>query len=368
MNEEETLKEIARDFEKEEGISVKIMRVPFEELQPKFQVASPVYQGPDLITGPHDWIGPFATANLISPVDIPEEELKEFIAVALKAMSYGGKAYGLPISLEAIGLIYNKELVSSPPDTMSQLISIAQKLNKGQTSGFLYDINDFYFCWPFFGGYGAYIFKASPRGLDPFDIGLDNSGAVKAAQMILDFQEKYKLIPKGTNKDIANGRFIAGCLGMTINGPWALVDYKKAKINYGFTRIPKLENGEYPPPLVGVFGVMLNSKSKNKEAAVKLMKFLCSKKSQVAIYLAGGRVPSRFDAQADPEVSKNPDIKAVGYCAEVGTPMPNIPALSQVWQPMAEALQLITTGKQSPQAALKDASGRIRKNIKRMME
>lgn len=368
MTEMAVLNNIAEDFKKEYKIAVKIMRVPFEELQPKFQVAAPVGQGPELITGPHDWIGPFATAKLIAPIDVTREKLKQFIPVGLKAMSYGGKLYGLPLSLEAIGLIYNKKLVPRAPETLEELIKIAQELNRGDQNGFLFDINDFYFAWPFFGGYGAYIFKETKNGLDPLDIGLDNAGAIKAAQLILDFQEKYKLIPRGTNKDIASGRFIAGKLAMTINGPWALVDYKKTGIDYAVARIPKLENGKYPTPLVGVFGVMLNSKAKNKVAAVKFMNFLCNRKNQVAIYLAGGRIPSRFDAQADPEVIKNPDIRAIGECANAGTPMPNIPALSQVWQPMAEALQLITTKKQKPEEALAGASKRIKKNIERMME
>jgi maltose-binding protein MalE len=373
---------------------VKIVRVPLIELKPKFQVAAPVNHGPDLVTGPHDWIGPLATARLIAPVEMGREELTHFLPVSLSVMTYEGKLYGLPIALDTIGLIYNKNLIKEPPKTMEELIAKAKELTRGDVSGFLFDINDFYFAWPFFGGYGAYIFKETPSGLDPNDIGLDTPEADKAAQFILDLVKKHHLMEVEVTKDIAGGRFMDNKLAMTLDGNWALVEYKKKGIPYGFAPLPKLENGKNPSPLVGVLGIMLNSRSHHRELALDLMKELCSRESQVEIYMEGGRIPARVDAQEDRRIAREPvldnagnlaalgglsvildvtyipntELKGILESAALGTPMPNIPALVLVWQPMKEALQLMNLEKLPPHEALKQAGERMRKDIKRMME
>jgi maltose/maltodextrin transport system substrate-binding protein len=394
MPEMSSLKSAARRFTLKHHVPVKFERTNLIELKPKYQVAAPVRQGPDIITGPHDWVGPFATAHLIAPITLSPGEQAQYLPVSLKVMSFDGKLYGLPLCVESLGLIYNKKLISKPPETMKELLQKAQELNKGEISGFLFDINDFYITWPFYGGYGAYIFKDTPAGLDPMDIGLDTPGAVEAARFILDLKDKYHLMEQGINKDIANGRFMDNKLAMTLNGPWALADYKKQKISFGFSRIPKLDNGRYPSPLVGVQGIMLNSRTSRPELAMELMKEICSSEGQVDLYLEGGRIPSRYDAQDDPRISQkavlkdafllspaggltflfctsyepNTEVKGILEAAGVGTPMPNIPQFVAVWQPMIEANQLMSMGKLAPEAALKQATERIRKDIKRMMK
>jgi len=396
MNEAVSLQKAADRFTAKTGVPVKIVRIPFLELKPKFQVAAPVNHGPDLITGPHDWIGPFATAGLIAPVDIPGEEQEKFLPVSLKVMSFGGKLYGLPIAVETLGLIYNRDLVGEVPETMDELIKKAQELTREDMSGFMFDINDFYVNWAFFGGYGAYIFKDGPAGLDPEDIGLDTPEALKATKFIMELKDRYHLMEQDVTKDIAGGRFMDRKLAMTIDGPWALVDYKKQGIRYGFAPLPVLENGRHPSPLVGVLGVMANRRSTHPELAVQLMEEICGKTSQVDIYLEGGRIPSRLDAQEDPRISRQPmlqgtmkadtgslgsaallldltfvpneEVKGVLEAAKVGTPMPNIPALALVWQPMKEALQLVAMGKLKPEEALAQEKERISKDYKRMIE
>ncbi len=425
MNETKSLGAATGRFTARTGVPVTIVRVPLIELQPKFQVASPVRHGPDLVTGPHNWIGPFATAGLISPIELTREESQKYLPVSLKVMSFEGKIYGLPVSVEAPGLIYNKKFISKPPETMKELIETAQEIDSGKfgdVKGFMYEMVDFYFSWAFFGGYGAYIFKETPQGLDPHDVGLDTPEAVKAAQLILDLVKKYHLMEQGMTKDIADGRFIDNKLAMTYNGPWALVNYKKQGISYGFAPLPKLDNGKYPSPLVSVLGVMLNKETRHRELAIELLKEICSRESQIDIYLEGGRIPSRLDAQDDNRLAMqavlkedaetsgrenagssqgtglndtssgepdtgyralsligglsyamdiafipNSEVKGILDSARVGTPMPNIPAFTQVWQPMKEALQLITMEKLTPEEALKMEVDRIRKDITRMM-
>lgn len=422
MTEAASLKNAAVRFEEKYNCPVRIVRVPFEELPAKYRVATPVRKGPDIITGPHDWIGQFATAELISPIDISNRH--EFMDVPLKTLSFNGRLYGLPISVETLGLIYNKKFIKTPPQTMEELIAISEHTNKGtietlrgRTSaagnryddmlryeafrgenglqGFLYEIEDFYFSWAFLGGYGAYIFGEKNGALDISDVGLSNEGAVEGAGFILSLKDKYQLIPDGMTKDTANSRFMDNKLLFTINGPWSLVDFKKLKIDYGFAPIPKLDNGSYPSPFVGVQGIYLNNYSSKKDLAIKFIEELSSTEGQIEIYLEGGRVPSRYDALEDRRISektflteanganpgfssftflpsvateKNDELKGILDAAEHGTPMPNIPELNAVWQPMKEAMQLIMRGQINAQDALAEATQRIDSDIERMRE
>lgn len=354
-------------FEAAEGVPVRLIRVPFQELQPKVQVSVPVGQGPDLVTGPHDWIGNFVQADMVSPVYLDDAALAPYLPVALQAMRYRGKLYGLPVSVSTLGLVINTSLVPQPPATMAELLTQAHALTHDGSYGFLFDDTDFFFAYPFFGGYGAYIFAQGPDGLDPLKFGLDTPDAVRAAQFLSDLH-RNGIIPVGTKKESASSLFREGKCAMTITGPWALQDYRDKKIHYQFMPLPVLDNGKWPQPLVSVDGVMLTRSSRNPALATRLMLALTGKDAEVELNLAAGRIPARTDSQADPRVAANPDVPAIGASVEKGIPMPAIPAIAQVWGPMGDALTLITSGQASPEAQLRSTVQQIENNIRKSME
>ena len=83
--------------------------------------------------------------------------------------------WGYPISLEAIGLIYNKKLVSgAPPTQLSDLIPFHQKL-KSEHSGMnsiLWDYSSPYYSWGILASGGGYIFGETANGYDPRNVGV----------------------------------------------------------------------------------------------------------------------------------------------------------------------------------------------------
>ncbi|NQD68723.1 cyclodextrin-binding protein, partial [Bacillus haikouensis] len=64
-----------------------------------------------------------------------------------------------------------------------------------------------------------------------------------------------------------------------------------------------------------------------------------------------------------PAIADNPGAKAVAEQSQYAVPMPNIPEMGTVWEPMANALQTVVTGKQEPKAALDSAVEQINQNI-----
>jgi maltose/maltodextrin transport system substrate-binding protein len=212
-------------------------------------------------------------------------------------------------------------------------------------------------------GYGGYVFKETPKGLDVTDIGLANPGAIKGAKLWKRLIDEGVLTP-GDNYQIMDSMFKEGKAAMIINGPWAVKAYKDAGINYGVTVIPALEKGVVAKPFVGVQGFMINAKSPNKILARDfLINYVATKDTMYKIYLADPRLPARKDVLS--LVKDNPDIVGFTKSAANGIPMPNVPEMASVWSAMNDALNLIINNKATPEEALENAVKAIKAQIKK---
>jgi len=350
-------------FSKEYGAKIKIT-VLSKDLTSLFKTAAVAGKGPDIFAWAHDVIGDLAESGLIEPVALSPELKKAFLPVALNAFTYRGKVYGYPYDVEALALIYNKKLIAKAPSSMEEVVKFSldlKKKNNGQY-GFLYDLNNFFFSFPFISAGGGYIFKDTNGTLNAKDIGLANEGAVKGVEFIKSLKDQ-EIVPGSTDRSAAFTKMKEGKLAMTIDGPWALNELKQNNVSYGIAPIPTL-NGKQPRPFVGTHGFIIRRSSKNKDLAkVLIEQYLVSKKGILALYQADPRGPSRADAIA--ELSKdNVDLRQFMESAKNGVPMPNIPAMGAVWNAMGSALMLTITGKELPKKALEHAKTQILSQVK----
>lgn len=353
---------MAKQFEKEYGIPVEVTEVGFGDIRPNFSVSAPTGEGPDLIVGAHDWVGELARNGLLEPIELSAAEREQFIPVALQGFTYGGKLYGVPYAIEAIAIIYNKDLVPTPPKTFDELLAIARKLTDRSKKryGFLYPNSDPYHSFPFLSANGGYIFRFTGQGFDPKDVGVDNPGAIAGARIIQRLAVEG-LVPKGTDYQTMQGLFTQGQVGMIMTGPWEIDNVKKAGIRYGVAKIPTF-NGRVARPFVGAQGFMVNKFSPNKLLAMEfLRRFIMTKEGQLAIWKEDPRIPALKAAYE--EVASNPDIAAFGASAADGIPMPNIPEMAVVWGALGDKLTLIVNGEQDPESAMRDAARQIRDAI-----
>lgn len=357
------LEKIAADFESDYGIKVNIQQVNFGDIKSTFLTAAPAGEGPDVIVGAHDWIGELAINGLLEPIPyLPQRD--EYFDVALNAFSYGGKLYGVPYTIEAIAIIYNKDLVEEEPSTIGELLETATDIADDEVVGFVYNTGDFYFSYPFISGDGGYIFKDTPEGLDVYDIGLNNEGAVAGGELIKSFFDDG-IIPQGANYNLADSLFKDGLAGFIINGIWATPEYRNVGIDYAILPFNKitLAGGNNPKPFVGVQGFMVNSKSNNKLEALEFaVNYIGSFEGQEAMFEGERRGTAREDlfevikANAGPELY---DVLMFSESASVGTPMPNVPEMASVWGAMGDALQLIINDQDTVQNALDSAVDKI---------
>lgn len=363
--ETEFINAVKAEFTKETGIEVEVVGIDQLSQAAKLALDGPAGKGADIVVWPHDRIGQAVEEGILAPLPVTKEQLASFIESTVVAMSYGGQVYGIPYSLETTALIYNKDLLPVVPNTMDSLFTIAKEMTGNGQYGFLYDISNFYFTYGFIGGYGGYVFKNTAKGLDVEDIGLANKGAVEGAELIKRFRTGG-LIPEGTDYGVTDGLFKEGKVAAIINGPWAFAEYKKAGINYGIAPLPKLSNGQYPTTFIGVKGYYVSAFSKNKEAALQFALWLTSKQMAYKHYQMNAIIPTSKEVLDMPEFKQNGDFLAFATQAGRGVPMPNVPEMGQVWDPMANAITYILTGQATPKASLEMAVETIHENIYEM--
>ena len=162
-----------------------------------------------------------------------------------------------------------------------------------------------------------------------------------------------------------------GQLAITINGPWREAPLKKAGINYGVAKLPTLPNGEPMRPFLGVQCWAASSYSENLEAALDFISFATGTTSVVEQYKGFLKAPVRQSVLAAPEVAENPNIPTWAAQAAEGTPMPNVPAMTQVWKPWGDAMDAIIPGNlpdEEVQALLDGAAAQIADAIEEFEE
>ncbi len=317
---------------------------------------------------PHDQLGIPVMQGLLWEIPEDQVDLGVYSDTAVQAMRVGGKLYGIPYAVETTALVYNKDIISEIPENFDEFLDLVISLNRPEENkyGFLANLEDFYYMHGIIAGYGGYVFDRNEDGsLNPDDIGLANEGAIEAMKLIRSFRTSG-LMPEGSTYDVAMGLFTAGDLAVTLTGPWEFDNLNKSGINYGIAPLPKLENGNYPKQYMGVKGYYISNFSENKEEALKFILWLTSKENNYRQHELTAIIPAREDVIDMPEFREDENYRAFAIQAGRGEPMPNIPEMSQVWEPMINALTFVVNGDAAPEEVLPVAVQQIRENIEMM--
>lgn len=331
------------------GTVVELVNVPDDVFRSRMSLAAPAGEGPDVF-GPvaHDWIGEFAIQEIALP--IPEESIQgteDFIPISFDLSRVDGILYALPVFGESVALIYNTDMVPTPPATWEELVATATGLTQGEVYGFGFPVLEQYHEGGFFHGFGGYIFPYADGAFDTTDVGLNNAGAVEAAKFLRDMYHNQQpplpevAIDRGNSQPAQEGMMEAGQIAMTINGPWRELPLIRAGINYSVAKLPTLPNGQPLLPFAGIQAMLVNAYSENQEAALDFISFATGTDSTVQLFAADRKVLARTSAQTSPTVAETPNIDVWAEQLGSATPMPNIPAMTQVWTPWGAAMDAI---------------------------
>jgi maltose/maltodextrin transport system substrate-binding protein len=354
------LQKVGDGFMRVSGVQV-VVQHP-EGAPDKFGAAAAAGKGPDIFCWPHDRTGEWARSGLIVPIKPPRRVVEAIEPSAWKAFTYQGQVWAYPLSIEAIGLIYNKALVPVPPTSFDEVIAIDRKLKAdsgGKQSAILWDYNKSFFSWPLLSGPGGYVFGADARGaLDTRKVGVNTAGALKGAQMLERLIEGGTM-PRGARYAEMEAGFARGEVAMMISGPWSWENAKKAGIDFGVAPVPAVVPGQPSKTFVGVLGCMVSAPSRLKDIAREFIENHLLKVENLKVIAADVPLGTPADKAYFQELSSDPRIVATMANAKAGEPIPNIPEMGRFFPAMDAALEAITNGRQAPKAALDGAAARM---------
>lgn len=336
----------AAAFTAETGATVEFVQKDFGDIQQDFIAQVPTGEGPDITVGPHDMLGGVIQAGVVAPLELGDA-VGDFDEVAIAAFSQDGQLYGLPYSVENIGLIRNTDLADTAPATWDDAVAA------GQAAGTTYPIlvqmgedGDPYTLYPIQTSFGAPVFVQQEDGSYVPELALGGDEGVAFAEWLAE-QGQAGVLDTAITYDIAVEAFANGESPFIIGGPWMIDRFEG--LNLSVDPIPAA-GPEPAQPFAGVQGFFLSAQSQNALLATDfLVNYLATEEAQLALYEAGNRPPAYLPAA---EVAAENPITA-GF-AEVGAnavPMPSIPQMGSVWEFWGVTEAQIVSGAQQPAAA-----------------
>ena len=353
-----TLREAAATWASQNGVTLTVVIKDLGKARDEFTVAGPKGLGPDLLVGPHDWVGQLAASGTLDRM--VNLNKSDYASSAIQGFSYKGLLYGLPYNIENVAMFVNTKLSPTTPATFADLEKTWATLKAAGTAkvGIEVPYGDPYHHMPLFSGLGGYVFGVGGAGIKTKDLGI-NSKAFAANAAKLDGYYESGLLSKSSNYDFV--QWYAGKAPYMITGPWNLANVKKSGIPYAIAAVPSV-GGTLSRPFVGVNGFMMSKFATNKIVARRfLTQVVGTDDFQIALYKLGDRLPALKTAAA--KVVDNKDVAAFGNYGATGTPMPNIPQMSAVWDSWGNAWKNVADGKQSAKDAFAQAATNIKKAI-----
>lgn len=354
VEERVVLEKQIKEFEKSNpGLKVIQLYKETEELRSGYIISSIGGQGPDLVYSPSDNVGPFEEMGIIKPLDeiFDEEYFSKFTDQAI--VWQNGKPWMIADKLgNHLTLVYNKDLVQTPPTTDKELIELGLKLTKDFNNdgrpdqyGIVWNYTEPFFFIPFYTGFGGWVIDSLKNPT------LDNEAMIRSLNFMAELKHKYKIIPGESDYDIAETLFKEGRAGMIINGDWSWAGYGRAGINYGITPLPLItETGLYASPMVAAKGFCINRNVEGEKLTnvKKLLEFLLSPERQLETALEVKTFPTRNEIY-DNELLLNDEILVNSKKQiELGTPMPIVTEMRVIWDAMRPYYQAVLGSRNQP--------------------
>jgi maltose-binding protein MalE len=344
-----------------------------EELRSGFIIAALAGQGPEIVYGPSDQIGPFEIMNIILPLEglFDRGWLDQYDPRGLTW--YRGHLYQVADKLgNHLTLVYNKKLVPLPPSTDEELIALGRKLTvdlngdgKPDRYGLTWNYTEPFFFVPFMTGFGGWIMDE--HGVPT----LDTPGTVDALEFIKQLRDVHRIIPNEADYNIADILFKDGNAAMIINGDWSWSGYLRAGLDIGVAPLPRItRTGLWCGTMVSPkgFSINVNIAENKKKWVLELIRFLMSEESQMEATRELFTMPTLRRVQGSDFVRDNEILRNSQIAIDHGRPMPVVPELRAIWDSMRPSYQAVLAGTKSAEQAARDMQALALRRIKEMNE
>jgi arabinogalactan oligomer/maltooligosaccharide transport system substrate-binding protein len=279
----------------------------------------------------------------------------------MAAMQYQGNTYGLPVNFKVVTMIYNTDMVKTPPRTSGELITVA-KQHTNQPSGkfgLAYAYSDFYYHSALMNAFGGGVFKGSRNPV------LNRPENVKSLELMLQWFNVDKVLPAEPSSSLITMLFNQGDAAIVFSGPWFLAEISDA-VPYALATLPTIDEAGGAPmqPWMTVEGAYISAPSKHKDHAFDFVLYLTGEAAGKVMALEGRQTPANKLVYDDAAVAGDAQLSAFRKQVEHAVPMPNYAEMTMVWSPATTAMNSLVRGAASPQAALDQAQKDVEERVK----
>ncbi len=293
QSETKIIKEIINDFENETNIKVDFIHIPQNYFQ-KIHLLFASNLEPDVIFLNNHFIKMYIKANLLEDLTpYFKDNEKSYYKEALKCFEDDGKLYAIPRDISNLVIFINKDLFKkegiNPKIHLSSIYEIkelAQKLTTKKSYGINTE-EDSLFWLNFLASNGGGAISDDEKSII-----INNPKSIEALNLYADFSNKYHISP--TKAQIGSmttaQMFINNKLAMYIGGRWMVPKFREtANFDWDIIEFPSSgENKIY----IDSSGWALAKNSKNKENAIKFIKYISSEKSIEKLTQSGLIIPA----------------------------------------------------------------------------
>ncbi|MEV6521678.1 extracellular solute-binding protein [Longispora sp. NPDC051575] len=356
-------RQLERDFTGLYGITVRYgtggARTGYQEtvteLLDRFERAARGGTCPDVLLGPHDWVGRLAGRGLIEPLTLSERQRAAFSPDALAAMTYQGQLYGVPSTLDTVALIRNTDLAPEAPATVEELVAHGRALRADRADFRILALQvgeegDAYHAWPLLSSAGLDLFGRHGDG--SWDPGVVLPGAPEALAALRGLGDKgEQVLRQDVGDDTAMRLFLDRRTAFLVSASRALVDIAAVndtlpaggRLPFAVSPVPGFAGGRPGVPMVSAYGFYVHSAAPNKALARDLVGDYLAR-LDVAESIAGLQSrPSALMAAQDLAGLGEPVLAYTRECGR-GDLMPSYPYMKEVWSALGEAERRVIGG------------------------
>jgi arabinogalactan oligomer/maltooligosaccharide transport system substrate-binding protein len=321
------------------NVNVRFENVGNVDSRAMVSLNGPSGTGPDVFFMPHDHIANAHLDDILLPFDAADQRrYASFILdAAMATCTFDGQLYAVPLTTENIALFYNKDLLGNTPvpKSIEEIAAFAMTYNNPAQNKWAirWAVNDAYHSYFFLTAFGMKVF--GPNMDDYKNPGFDSPAVLQGLTFYSSVRQFYNVDTADTTWDATVAAFQRGEVPFTISGPWAIQDAVSNGINFGVTKLPTI-NGVQPRCFSGNIIVGVSSYSKNIPMARAFVDYLVSVEGQTILYNVKGQLPAYKDVSQIPGLNHDPYLMGIMEQAPFADPMPVIPEVQNMWDPLAE--------------------------------
>lgn len=320
---------------------------------------------PDMYFFAHDKIGVYAEMDILAPITdiIPEAELDQYIDNTIKAATYKGTTYQLPIYYETLLFLYNRRYMSDDkvPATTDQLLAYMEETTKGGHYGFVEQHSTPYYAAGWINGFGGLLLDENGEPQ------LESDEVLNA----LEYHKKFvDLMPGETEYATVNTLFNEGMAHSTIGGPWLIPTVKASGMDVGVAPMPTIDaSGKAITPYMGVqgFQVLKIAAENKKETVEKVLRAIMDPNLAVELATSTGCAPAMKSCYDMDQIKNDPIVMIMKDTAENNAvPMSNMPEMDVMWTVVGNLLTDINMSGKDIKESAANAQAEAEQLIKNM--